>query len=170
MKDVPFHCSCDCGGSLSPDVVHLLAGLRSLLAVGHEPVRSLRLWALVSRLAVFTICFAAGFVVAENVAVRAVAGLHGPRAPSLVAPVLRFVLSVVSPGAHPPVTSPEPGPDGCPPVGAHSSPRDGWYQHETLGLHGYTLNGRLISRSPDPAFALSADGPSETCGLTEAAS
>ena len=87
-------------GTLSPgDVDHLLANLHSLVQDHLKPELKPRLSArLCIRLAASIIPFAGGLVLAHDVAVRAVAGLQDPDVPSLVAPILAAVLSVVSPG------------------------------------------------------------------------
>ena len=89
-------------GTLSPgDVDHLLANLHSLVQDHLKPELKPRLSARPCiRLAASIIPFAGGLVLAHDVAVRAFAGLQDPDVPSLVAPILAAVLSVVSPGIH----------------------------------------------------------------------
>ena len=88
-------------GTLSPgEADHLLANLRSLLAddLDAEPKPRLSAGVCIRRLAASIIPFAGGLVLAHDVAVRAFAGLQDPDVPSLVAPMLAAVLSIVSPG------------------------------------------------------------------------
>ena len=105
MTDRQLYRLRDPGGLPLSEAVHPLAGLRSLPAEGLEvEVRSRRLLdppCFVCRIARAAVCMTAGLVLAHDVATRAVAGLHDPSVPSLVTPVLRVVLSAVSPRALP---------------------------------------------------------------------
>ena len=107
MTDRQLYRLRDPGGLPPSEAVHPLAGLRSLPAEGLEvEVRSRRLLdppCFVCRVARAAVCMTAGLVLAHDVATRAVAGLHDPSVPSLVTPVLRVVLSAVSPRALTPL-------------------------------------------------------------------
>ena len=116
MTDRQLYRLRDPGGLPPSEAVHPLAGLRSLPAEGLEvEVRTRRrpdAPCFVCRIARAAVCFTAGLVLAHDVATRAVAGLHDPSVPSLVAPVLHFVHGVVSPGALPPGTGSQSSPGG----------------------------------------------------------
>ena len=68
MSDFPNRCSCRSRASPRRGIHCLLAGVRSLLADRPGAPRSLRLWALVGRLAVAVVCFAGGLLIAEHFA------------------------------------------------------------------------------------------------------
>ena len=155
MTEIPIHRSRDLGALSPEDAVHLLAGLRSLLAedLDVDSKRRLSAGLCICRPAASVIPFAAGLALAQDVAARAVAGLHDPEVPSLVAPILATVLSVVSPGTLTLEHSPERNPDTCLPVGALTWPRDGRYEKKAPGLPDFTVDGRLVNGDFDARLA-----------------